>query len=66
METGYELDFFRQTPRVCCRECRCELFCGEVYYDVAGCAVCRDCLPHFARRYFGGCRRVVKTAEGCR
>lgn len=54
------------TPLCLCRECGGELFCGEVYYDVAGRLICRDCLPQFARRCFGGCRRILKAQEGLR
>lgn len=62
----YRIEFTERIPLYICRECGGEVFHGEVYYDVAGRLICRDCLPHFARRYFGGCRRVLKTPEGCR
>lgn len=40
-----------------CAECGGELYAGEVYYDIGGRTVCRDCLSLFARRYFRFCRR---------
>jgi len=36
----------------CCRE---EIYVGEGYYRIQGEAVCRYCLPEFARRYFAPC-----------
>ncbi|MBQ7565629.1 MAG: hypothetical protein IJT18_00790 [Oscillospiraceae bacterium] len=59
------MGFVCDAPLCCCRECGCELFGGEIYYDMAQFAVCRDCLPQFARRYFSCRRRVMKTAGRC-
>lgn len=43
-----------------CALCESRLFLGEVYYDICGKSVCRDCLGLFARRYFRDCRRQVE------
>ncbi len=48
----------QSTPAVLhCTECGGELYAGEVYYDIGGQPVCRDCLSLFARRYFRLCRK---------
>lgn len=61
MKTYTQLSYFRdlqQEPAVLtCSQCGGELYCGEVYYDIGGHTVCRDCLDVFARRYFRFCRR---------
>lgn len=42
-----------------CSLCGGEIYEGESYYEPEGRAVCRDCLPAFARRYFIGELRVA-------
>ena len=42
----------RQRPVCLCRECRGELYRGDVFYRIEGAAVCEDCLEAFARRWF--------------
>ena len=55
------LSFFRdaqaQSPCLCCSQCGGEVYPGEVYYDISGTAVCRDCLELFSRRHFRHCRK---------
>ncbi len=42
-----------------CSLCGGEIYAGESYYEPDGRAVCRDCLPAFARSYFIGELRVA-------
>ena len=46
----------QQWPVCLCRECRGELYRGDVFWRIEGAAVCEDCLEGFARRYFAPCR----------
>lgn len=61
MKNYLQFSYYRDTqlePAVMhCSQCGGELYAGEVYYDINGCTVCRDCLDVFARRYFRLCRR---------
>lgn len=56
-QISYYRDIQEAPAILCCAECGGELFDREIYYDIGGCAVCRDCLDVFARRYFRCCRR---------
>ena len=42
-----------------CSLCGGDIYAGESYYEPDGRAVCRDCLPAFARSYFIGELRVA-------
>lgn len=57
----YDEFVYRQEryPARVCRECGGALFSGEIYYDIGGRAICRDCLPLLARRLFRRCRRAA-------
>lgn len=61
MTTYTQISYYRDTqqrlPALQCSQCGGEVFPGEVYYDIGGQAVCRDCLELFARRHFRHCRR---------
>lgn len=58
-----QISYYRDTqtaqPLLCCAECGGELFDREVYYEIGGRPICRDCLYVFSRRYFRHCRRQV-------
>lgn len=47
-----------------CSLCAEQVFPGEVYYDIGGQTVCRDCLPQLARQIFRPCRRMC-GGEAC-
>lgn len=54
----------QETPASCiCQMCGGELYEGDVYYDMGGYPVCRDCLGQFARRYFQSRRRRLAVRE---
>ena len=60
----FEHELRRSYAPVClCRECGGALFPGEIYYDIGGQAVCRDCLPQLARRLFRRCRRIAGEGD---
>ena len=65
MELYYEWELRQRAkkPACTCRECGGMLYPGEVYYDICGQAVCRDCLPQLARKLFRNCRRVAAGKE---
>ena len=50
-------DAQREDPCLCCSQCAGEIYPGEVYYDMGGAAVCRDCLELFSRRHFRDLRK---------
>jgi hypothetical protein len=45
-------------PRLLCAFCGTEIGGGEAYWYINGAAVCRACLPEFARQDYRACRCV--------
>ena len=53
----------QEEPRLYCSFCGAEIAPEEEYWYVNAAAVCRECLPDFARISYGNCRRLRGREE---
>lgn len=61
---GISVQASSQSPTPVCSECSEVIEAEEWYYAIGKHAVCRECLPHFARRIFRCFRR--RNGGSCR